>query len=213
MTFDPSANVRKESLICIGRLVVVDVNDEIKNNIRIVIERFTERFIEIASGDISDDVALEMFKLLRKLQVKGFLDHIGDELDLVDQIVFDVSANSRVRQECLAFVMDHTEGFEILDDAIDSTTDIVESSSSALKSTKRKSQKTKLSNINNPTENTAVKKRHAFQLETLAEFAEYHLLKSSDVWDTSDTLNNTDLLADACLALPNFSKSSVERLI
>ena len=35
-----------------------------------------------------------------------------DKLDGVDVIVFDPSATLRVRQEALAFVMDHTEGFD-----------------------------------------------------------------------------------------------------
>ena len=42
------------------------------------------------------------------------LDQVDEEsLDLVDEIIFDGGACKRVRQEALAFMMDHTEGFEV----------------------------------------------------------------------------------------------------
>ena len=43
------------------------------------------------------------------------LDQVDEEsLDLVDEVIFDGGASKRVRQEALAFMMDHTEGFEVL---------------------------------------------------------------------------------------------------
>ena len=42
------------------------------------------------------------------------LDQVDEEsLDLVDEVIFDGGACKRVRQEALAFMMDHTEGFEV----------------------------------------------------------------------------------------------------
>lgn len=200
MTFDPSAEVRKESLISLGKLLESEISDDLMTNMRLTMERFTERFIEIASGDINDEVSLQMYILLRKFQTIGFLDHIGDELDLVDQIVFDASASPRVRQECLAFVMDHTEGFEILDGEPEVT------ESKLLPSKGRRSKKSMRTNVSDMYDSVATRKRHAFQLETLAEFAEYHLLKNANESDISELLSGTDLLADACAMLPNFSE-------
>ena len=43
------------------------------------------------------------------------LDQVDEEsLDLVDEVIFDGGASKRVRQEALAFMMDHTDGFEVL---------------------------------------------------------------------------------------------------
>jgi hypothetical protein len=43
------------------------------------------------------------------------LDQVDEEsLDLVDEVIFDGGACKRVRQEALAFMMDHTEGFEVM---------------------------------------------------------------------------------------------------
>ena len=42
------------------------------------------------------------------------LDQVDEEsLDLVDELIFDGGASKLVRQEALAFMMDHTEGFEV----------------------------------------------------------------------------------------------------
>jgi cohesin complex subunit SA-1/2 len=79
LTFDPSSEVRRAALQALGQLLThvdVDVDDESLKSIRLIVERFTERFIEIASGYIVDLVSLEMFYLFRKLQSLGYLDHI-----------------------------------------------------------------------------------------------------------------------------------------
>ena len=79
LTFDPSSEVRRAALQALGQLLThvdVDVDDESLKSIRLIVERFTERFIEIASGYIVDMVSLEMFYLFRKLQSLGYLDHI-----------------------------------------------------------------------------------------------------------------------------------------
>ena len=45
---------------------------------------------------------------------KGTLDNVEEEaLDIVDGVVFDGGASKAVRREALAFMMDHTEGFEV----------------------------------------------------------------------------------------------------
>lgn len=202
MSFDLSAQVRKEALVSFSRIIdneKVDVNAS--DRLRLVVERFTERFIEIAAGDVSDDVALEMFMLMRKFQAKGYLDHVGDEMDLVDQIVFDPTASPRTRQEALLFLMDHTEGFEVLDDEPDTS-----GKDNKLKSSQPSKKKSKKdSSSREETDESAVRKRHAFQLETLAEFAEYHLLKDmTHEDDISAKLTKVDMLAEACLMVTNF---------
>lgn len=201
MTYDISATVRKDSLKLVYRLVNFEsLDDEQKEIIRLVVVRFTDRFIEIASADIDDSVCIEMFVLLRSLQTKGFIDHIEEELDLIDQVVFDPTASYRLRQECLMFVMEHTEGFEELDGSefFDTGRNVLQESSS---SSKRTMKRKPVPIYDQQT--MATRKRHAFQLETLAEFAEYHLLKESL---PVKSLDKVDMLAEACLMVPNFSK-------
>jgi hypothetical protein len=203
MTFDASPQVRKESLISLSRVIDNEAaGANASDRLRLVVEGFTERFIEIAAGDVSDEVALEMFILLRKFQAKGFLDHVGDELDLVDQIVFDPIASLRTRQEALLFLMDHTEGFEVLDDEL--TAPGKDSKSKSTAPIKKKSRKDS-SSPKHDVDDSAVRKRHAFQLETLAEFAEYHLLKDMTRNEQMPSmLAKVDMLAEACLMVTNF---------
>lgn len=77
------------------------------------VERFVERFIEMAVGDADDEAAVKAVSLLRRLQHHALLDDVSEEaLDLVDDVVFDSGTSFVHRREALAFVFDHTEGFD-----------------------------------------------------------------------------------------------------
>jgi hypothetical protein len=149
----------------------------------------------------------------------GLLDEISEEkLDLVDVIVFDADASKRVRQEALAFLMDHTEGFSIGEedsgtggagggegkwDYIDDLADLslakrgATGSSSSSTSGKRKSSGA--SSSADQSKALARRQSVARQLETLTEFAEHHLAGHYE-WSY--------MLADSCLALQQYSKLS-----
>ncbi len=105
-----------------------------------------------------------------------------DQLDQVDVIIFDCQASPRSRREALAFVMDHTEGFQEEEEGNSSPST---SSSSASSSKKSSSLATSV---------ILKRRRVALQLETLTEFAEHHL-RDGD-------LSRVELLAAACLSLP-----------
>lgn len=126
----------------------------------------------------------------------GLLDSIGQStIDLVDRIVFDSSSSLRVRGEALAFMMDHTEGFDEIDqNEIEDTTNENSIKKKGRRNSKSKSQT--LSQETNEVKALAKKKRLMFQLETLAEFADYHL-KLSD--GSNNNLIYINLLSEACL--------------
>lgn len=109
-------------------------------------------------------------------------------LDSVDVIVFDEGATPRVRQEAVAFLMDHTEGFD------DATAD------TPAKGGKGKSKKAGgASAAGDEAGALARRQRNALQLETLTEFAEHHIQEGS--------YEASKYLAEACLMLPNYGKS------
>jgi hypothetical protein len=119
-----------------------------------------------------------MVQTLRSMQAQGYLDSwSGELLDRVDRVVFDAQADRLVRQEALGFLMDHTEGFEAFNQA------------SVLPAIKSKKGDTKALLVQAQHRNTSL------QLETLTEFAEYHL------GEHVEHPQGVDLLAEACLAI------------
>lgn len=148
------------------------------------VSHFLQRCFEMASGDVDSAVSLEALKTLRVMQRQGFLDSVpGDQLDLVDQIVFDPDAELAVREEALRFLMDHTEGFDDFDE---------ESHLNLLQKTPngRKKKADAASTDLKEALKLARSRNIATQLETLIEFAEYNL---------GSHLQWTSLLAEACL--------------
>lgn len=134
----------------------------------------------------------------------GLLDNFSEEkLDIVDVIVFDAHASGRVRQEALAFLMDHTEGFDEDPDDADGQLDLSLASitgapSGALGGTaETKKNGKKVVSKTDQAKALARRQRTAQQLETLTEFAEHHLGTHLD-W--------SHMLAEACLALRKYSK-------
>jgi hypothetical protein len=108
---------------------------------------------------------------------QGFLDSLSEEkLDLVDVIIFDPTATDEIRKEALLFMMDHTQGFDVVDDL----------EPAAISKGKKKQGKSAAVEANE----IQRRKNVALQLETLTEFAEHNL---------STAVEWSSLLADACL--------------
>lgn len=159
------------------------------------VEHFIDRFIAIAAVDIDFNLSVAMIEVLRLMQSQGLLDSVTeDKLDLVDRAVFDFEANPKLRQHALAFLMDHTEGFEETDGRDDTTAAVLEK--------KGRGKKTKGSDkpVGSLHLTPMIKRKVSLQLETLTEFAEHHL---------EDRLSNSYLLAEACIALKKYGKRAV----
>jgi hypothetical protein len=127
----------------------------------------------------------------------GLLDSIStDKLDVVDGIIFDPEASARVRQEALAFLMDHTEGF---DEEGQDEAAALDLSMASLTGKPRKPTKGKGAAAGRTDEARALERRQqtAQQLETLTEFAAHHL---------GERFESASMLADACLALGKYGK-------
>ena len=137
----------------------------------------------------------------------GLLDNFSEEkLDIVDVIVFDELASPRVRQEALAFLMDHTEGFEEeaedseghLDLSLASITGAITGAGAITGGAEgKKGAGKKAVSKADQARALARRQRTAQQLETLTEFAEHHLGTHFD-W--------SHMLAEACLGLRKYSK-------
>lgn len=167
---------------------------------------FINRLVEMAYGDNTDSVMLNTIVMLRDFQKYknififnifaifqfnrcGLLDSVSEEtLDFVDSIIFDNDTTARIRQEALAFVLDHTEGFD----------DISGLSNEANESILNKSSSKSSKKGSGADESKALMQRQkvSLQLETLSEFAEYH--------KCHDAEGGPEMLAEACLAIPNF---------
>jgi hypothetical protein len=162
--FDYSSVVRKEAVLSFKKLLQAEAyTDELSG----FVERFIGRFVEIAVGDVEEEVALEMMKVMRDLQMKGMLDQVNeDSLDLLDEVIFDGGSGKRVRQEALAFLMDHTEGFEEDENDVDDGSENASGSQNKKGTQKDGEDETKA---------VAKRQKTAMQLETLCEFVEHHL--------------------------------------
>ena len=155
------------------------------------VEHFIDRFIVIAAVDIDFNLSVAMIEVLRLMQSHGLLDSVTeDKLDLVDRVVFDSGANPKLRQHALAFLMDHTEGFEETDGRDDTSAALLEKKGRG-KKTKGGDKTLHLTPM--------IKRKVSLQLETLTEFAEHHL---------EDHLSNSYMLAEACIALKKYGKQS-----
>lgn len=129
----------------------------------------------------------------------GLLDSISEEkLDVVDVIVFDVEASARVRQEALAFLMDHTEGFDEDGDE-DAAAVALDLSLASLTGKATKANKGKGGAEGKADQAKALvrRQRTAQQLETLTEYAAHHLGERYDL---------AHMLAEACLALRKYGE-------
>jgi cohesin complex subunit SA-1/2 len=198
MCFDHSAAVRREALRSVSKLLTAESHLEFLSSF---VERFIGRFVEIAVGDIDEGVALEMMIVMRTLQMKGMLDLVEEEaLDLVDEVIFDGESSKRVRREALAFMMDHTEGFEDDDEGPDDSTSSLASKG---KGGKR--------GVVDDARALAKKSKTAMQLETLTEFAEHHLYSNTSrcyIYSTDKEmkilpdLSRVTMMVEALLELP-----------
>jgi hypothetical protein len=170
------------------------------------IHHFMDRFIEMASCDMDFTVSLEMISTMRILQRQGFLDTVNEEkLDMIDILIFDPETTSEIRKEALLFMMDHTEGF---DSSYDENYDFLQEEvktgyggkSEGKKLTGRKGGASSNRKGLSATSSLERMKNIAVQLETLTEFAEHCLSRSSaSVSSASTALEWSYLLAEACL--------------
>jgi len=150
------------------------------------VEHFIDRFIEIAAVDVDYNLSVAMIEVLRVMQSHGLLDSVTeDKLDLVDRVVFDSGAHLKLRQHALAFLMDHTEGFDETEGPDDTTT---------VHEKKGKGGQHTVGSFNLT---PMIKRKVSLQLETLTEFAEHHL---------KDHLSNSYMLAEACIALKKYGE-------
>lgn len=199
MCFDYSAAVRREAVRSVGKLLKAESHVEVLTGF---VERFIGRFVEIAVGDSDEGVALEMMIIMRNLQMKGMLDQVDeDSLDLVDEVIFDGESSRRVRREALAFMMDHTEGFEDDDECSDENSSITVVQKG--KGGKR--------DVADDARALARKSKTAMQLETLTEFAEHHLYgdssrcfkySSDEEMNKLPDLSRVAMMVEALLELP-----------
>jgi len=192
---DASAVVRLEAVKAVGSLIKIDTKHR-NQSMKLFVERFTDRFIEIAGCDVDETITNAMMSILRTLCHQGELDRLSEEqLDLVDRVVFDDQASEIVRVEALGFFMDHTEGFD------DETTEDIDTHGMDVDtqpSSQDSSKKTKANKKNMKSDEESALRRQrslALQLETLTEFAEHQLRSAEQIL-------LTDLLAAAVLKSP-----------
>lgn len=138
----------------------------------------------------------------------GLLDGVPQEdMDEVDRLVFDGSASANTRYEALLFMMSHTQGFEeIVNSARES--DAIGNVDEDVK--KRKKGKSG-GHASHDLTSLSHKRRVANQLETLAEFAEYHLVMGDTKGKgetTSLQLEPVKLLAEAVWNIPDCGKDT-----
>jgi len=198
MCSDRSHYVRAESVVAINKLMTKKQHITRLTNFA---ERFMSRFVEMAVGDVNEQVSLDTIELLRSFQMYGMLDTVEQStLDDVDRVVFDASTSGRVRSAALAFVMEHTVGFE--EEGSDDDDHTLETNGSTTSDTKYDKKKTGGKKRSRKSElvELAKRKRVAMQLETFAEFACHHL--NLDEGGDADDASLVVLLADACLGLP-----------
>lgn len=184
---DHSASVRLEAVKSVGTLIKIDTKNR-NQSMKLFVERFNNRFIEIAGGDVDESISYSMIGILRTLCQQGELDRLSEkQLDQIDEIVFDGQVKENVRAEALGFFMDHTQGFD--DEAEDDDTDHEVQATS-----QDSSKKAKISKKNKSDEESALRRQRniALQLETLTEFAEHQLHSPGQIV-------LTDLLASAVL--------------
>ena len=93
--------------------------------------------------------------------------------------------------------MDHTEGFDEVDQNEIEESNKENSSKKGRKSSKSKTQSS--SQETNEVRALAQKRRIIFQLETLAEFADYHLKISESSSNNNNNIGYLNLLNEACL--------------
>eukprot|EP01038_Epipyxis_sp_PR26KG_P011492 gene11492-15391_t len=192
MCSDHSNAVR---LNAVRSLIDLLQNDGIILSLIIFAERFMDRFVQIAVGDVDHEIARTMIIAMRHMQRKGLLDNISEEiLDQVDVIVFDADSEMLSRVQALGFVMEHTEGFDnIL--AADTNNDLIKLNNN---NRTNKKNKKKAINVNDQLneDEFEMKKRSILQLETLTEFIEHHV--------PTDRYSSSYLLVEAALATPQF---------
>lgn len=180
MTSDHEDTVRMASIKSFQKLLSCK---EYVYKLKEVFERFITRFIDIAVGDIDSEISLEVIKLFRLMQSTGLGDDISEEnLDKIDKLVFNNDTDNEVRNEVILFVMDHTEGFEDMEE--------IEVTSASNKKSKKSTQ----SKDSGKVKDIEQQQRISQQIETLAEFADCHLQLQDS--------NLVKLLVNSCLSLP-----------
>ena len=148
--------------------------------------RFADPLATLAALDKDAVMNHQVVLLLQKLDKEGLLDTVSEEvLDLVDRIVFDLDIAEETRSEALVFFMNHTEGFEVDEEAEEKVAAV--RASDAKKSTKRGK-----SLARKPLTDAQLHFQRAVnQLETLCEFVELH--------ESEQYRSKTKMLVEACL--------------
>ncbi len=146
----------------------------------------------------------------------GLLDNMTeDQLDKVDEQIFDRSINLNMRVEYLRFLLDPIEGFENINTEEEAgKSDDAESFEALILSKYSKKPRRKSGSSSTETGQEkklmAMRKRHALQLETIAEFVEHHLLSNNSQYTANNAFylvdNYAHFLVEAILCIPNFRK-------
>ena len=104
-TFDHNGAVRRQAVRSLAKLLHVDGDDddEQAKSLASFFMRFLERMIEVAVGDIDPAIALDMLRVLRRMQTLGMLNEMPDDLlDRIDEVIFDADAALEVRPDVLS---------------------------------------------------------------------------------------------------------------
>ncbi len=193
--------VRSEAVNALSK--IVHATESCPGKMKHFVERFMPRFVDMAVGDIDESVQYDMMRVLRVLQKRGFMDSLPEEqLDKLDDVVFDSAFSLRLRREAMQFVMDHTEGFDF------------EAEGSGAGSGVGAGKKSKTTSAGDQA--FANRRRNALLLESLTEFIEHHLLLPEND-DDDEELGRADaeammvqeikamtaMLTEACDDLPS----------
>lgn len=193
---DRSVYVRKETVIAFDK--ILDLGGENIPKLANMINRFSERFIEVAAADKEESVAIATISVLRKMQQNGLLDDFTEaQVEAVDEIIFDDSASVAYRREALLFLLDHTHGFEI-EEPVSAAADYGHRGKG---------------NVAKSEDNVSSRQHVARQLETLAEFSIRHINRQFQLYSENGKDPATfptyeyqssyaELLVEACEGLP-----------
>lgn len=180
MTTDYDAQTRHDAISSIEQLLACE---EYAGALNKFIGRFIGRFVEIVAHDSDYDVSLKMIKVLRLIQSRGLLNNVSEStIDLVDACIFNSNTPEGIRLEVFQFFADHAAGFEAVEDTILPDATIIVTNSGRKDKKKGTSEAAQAS--------LRDRQRHITQLQTLAEFANYHLKSEYE---------KVDLLASVCL--------------
>ena len=195
---DPCVAVRLNVAEALKHLVDLETFAE---RLQEFVARFHEKMVHLAAQDSSPKVCKVYTEMLVTLHHQGLVDEVPDEeINVVDQVVFDPTATQEMRQEALVFLIAHTENFDDEDnednednddnDEEDEDDDQPKAKGSKAKAKGGKSSKRKVAD---DAKALARRQKQAVQLETLTEIVDFHIK------DAAQFDSRTKIFVDVCL--------------